>query len=80
MKAQWALCMKRGMKIDRHETKKFISPSGQIYLNVYMMKRHEIYVGVDFISAPILNSTPDMSCSVHVCSIRLMTHFSDFFS
>ena len=42
------LYLKPDMKIDRYETEKSLSPSGQVYLSV--QKWYEIHKGVDFIS------------------------------
>ena len=64
-------------KLTDMKLKKVISPSGQIYLNVYMFRNDR----------PIWNTTPDMSWSEHICSTGLrmktwkliITYFRDFF-
>ena len=69
-----------GMKINQYETEK---SHIALWLNLskllHVKKWYKIHIGVDFISVSISNLTPDMSCSVHICSTGLLTNFSDFF-
>ena len=73
-----SLYIKPGIKVDRHESQ--IALWSNLSKCLHISKHYEIQIGVDFISVSISNATPDMRCSVHVCSADLITHFSDFFS
>ena len=75
------LYMRPGMTINQYETEKShaaLSSSLSKCLRVYKWYKNQI--GEDFISISISNLTPCTGCSVHICIVGLMIHFSDFFS
>ena len=63
-------------KLTNMKLKKIISPSGQVYLNVYMF-RNETHIGVDFISVILtdleLNTRYELLCGYFSTGLHMKT-------